>query len=159
MTFLFDVDEEADDSRFSGTIPQALLLLNGRLTNAGSSAIPGAALPTVLAMPGDDKDKIEALYLRALARLPTQPEIERWIAFVNAPNDLAAPPTAPSPDKKGDKPDKKGEKKAPKKGGGGPGGAERALDRLTPKGATPKQQAYEDLFWALINSSEFYFNH
>lgn len=24
---------------------------------------------------------------------------------------------------------------------------------------TAKQQAYEDLFWALLNSSEFAFNH
>jgi hypothetical protein len=24
---------------------------------------------------------------------------------------------------------------------------------------TPKQQAYEDMFWALLNSSEFLFNH
>jgi hypothetical protein len=35
----------------------------------------------------------------------------------------------------------------------------RAQRRLGSFASTPKEQAYEDLFWALLNSSEFIFNH
>jgi hypothetical protein len=154
MSFLFDVDEDADDSRFSGTIQQALMLLNGRLTNGGASAVPGAALAEILAADGGDKEKIEALYLRTLSRFPTSAELDRSIAYVNAPNDLAVDSSAPPP--AGKQPGTLGPKG---KKGKGRGAADNALGRLSPKKATPKQQAYEDLFWALLNSSEFYFNH
>ena len=36
---------------------------------------------------------------------------------------------------------------------------ERAARKLDPSEATAKQQAYEDVFWALLNSSEFIFQH
>ncbi len=32
-------------------------------------------------------------------------------------------------------------------------------ERFVPKRETPRQQAFEDMLWALLNSSEFYFNH
>ena len=35
----------------------------------------------------------------------------------------------------------------------------RAGGRMAGVAKTPKEQAYEDLFWALLNSSEFLFNH
>jgi hypothetical protein len=153
MTFLFDVDEDADDSRFEGTIQQALMLLNGRLTNGGASAIVGAALADILAAPGDDKDKIETLYLRTLSRRPSASELDRFVAYVNAPNDLVRDANAPPDAAKGTN------QVGPKGKNRGAGKADSALGRLAPKRATPKQQAYEDLFWALLNSSEFYFNH
>jgi len=33
------------------------------------------------------------------------------------------------------------------------------LERRVAPGLTAQGQAYEDLFWALLNSSEFYFRH
>jgi hypothetical protein len=39
------------------------------------------------------------------------------------------------------------------------GALDRAARRLDPADPTAKQQAYEDLFWALLNSSEFMFQH
>ena len=38
-------------------------------------------------------------------------------------------------------------------------GMDASARRLNPDDPTPAQQAYEDLFWALLNSSEFIFQH
>jgi len=163
FSFLFDVDEEFEQKEFEGTIPQALMLLNGGLTNRGVSPIPGTALSDVLAMPGGDEAKIESLYLRTLSRKPTSSEVSRWVEFVNAPRDVvveqgaAPPPLNPRQQRLIARPQQG------KKGGQG-GGADAfnrlgAGPRLRASGANPRQQAYEDLFWALLNSSEFMFNH
>lgn len=105
--FLFDVDETDDTPDYSGTVSQALALLNGSLTAQGAKALPASALAGVLAMSGDDGAKIDALSLRVLSRPPTDAEREKWTAYV-------------------------------KKGG---------------------KKAYEDVLWAMLNSSEFVFNH
>jgi hypothetical protein len=164
FSFLFDVDEEFEQKEFEGTIPQALMLLNGGLTNKGVSPIPGTALSDVLAMPGGDEAKIESLYLRTLSREPTAAELSRWLEFVNAPRDVvvdqggaAPPPLTPRQRQQMMRPQQG------KKGGqgGGPDAFNRlgAGPRMRATGANPRQQAYEDLFWALLNSSEFMFNH
>jgi hypothetical protein len=149
MSFLFEVDEQAADTAYQGTIPQALMLLNGRLVNNGATAIPGDALAAILAEGGSDAATIEALYLRTLSRRPTADELAHWVGYVNAARDVVADdgPSAPVP-----------------KGGARKAGAlgERKLaraERLFPRRETPKQQAFEDVLWALLNSSEFYFNH
>jgi hypothetical protein len=122
VTFLFDVDEEADPTIEEVTVPQALLLLNGPLANAGASALPGTALSDLLAMPVSDEAKLEELYLRTLSRRPTRAELTRLVAFLRAPRAVVE----------------------------------------TRKGATPPSplvQAYEDVFWAILNSSEFQMRH
>jgi hypothetical protein len=143
VTFLFDVDEELDPDEFAGTIPQALMLINGTLINYGVSARPGSALAEVLAMPVGDEQKIEALYVRALSRRPTAAELKRWTAFVSAPRERVldvAPSPAPSTAKGNDP-------------------LARIAARMKPYPAGPREQAYEDMFWALLNSSEFMFRH
>jgi len=154
FTFLFDVDEEQEQKEFEGTIPQALLLLNGSLVNRAATPIPGTALAQALALPGSDAEKIESLYLRVLSRKPTPAEVKRWTAFVNAPRDviMSEPAGAAGP----------WERLRPLAGQGArrrPPGDPLALmaRRLAPVPATPKSQAYEDLLWALLNSSEFAF--
>ena len=136
--FAFDVDEEGDHEDFDGTIPQALLLLNGPLVGYGSSALAGAALADVLGKQGGDAAKIEALYLRTLSRKPTAEEITRWVRFLDeatsAPEESAAPKGAPGP----------------------LGKIGRKLGSVA---KTPRDRAYEDLFWALLDSSEFAFQH
>jgi hypothetical protein len=145
VTFLFDVDEEpAGDDQFNGTIPQALFLLNGLLVGGGSSAIPGAALREVLAMPGGDDVKIRSLYLRTLSREPSAEETARWVAFVSAPQ-----PPEPDADAAGAKPKAAGKKAADPL---------RRIEKMR-SAEDPRGQAYEDLFWALLNSSEFVLNH
>lgn len=130
--FLFDVDEEDDTPDYAGNVSQALALLNGALVAQGSRALPASALAEAASGDGTDAQKIERIVLRVLGRKPTPAELERWTAYV------AAPP-APSA--------------TAKKPLGGP------FDRLANKKSDPKLAAYEDLFWAMLNSSEFVFNH
>lgn len=135
--FAFDVDEGGESDDFEGTIPQALLLLNGPLVGLGASALSGTTLADVLAMPGGDAAKIEALYLRTLSRRPSAEETARWVRFLD--EAAAAPDDSPA-----------------RAFGQGP------LARLRKRASvaqTPRDRAYEDLFWALLGSSELAFQH
>jgi hypothetical protein len=151
--FLFEVDEDAAaDSNYEGTIPQALFLLNGALGAAGASAaIPGNALAQTLAASGGDAQKIESLYLRTLSRRPTTAETERWIRFLGEPREaVRTDPPPPADAGRG-----KGRGRLPGRVDLPP-----ALSRrLHARPGTAREQAYEDLLWALLNSSEFFFNH
>jgi Protein of unknown function (DUF1553)/Protein of unknown function (DUF1549) len=144
FTFLFDVDEESDDPDYDGSIPQALFFLNGAPVNNSARVAPGSALAEVLAMEGGDDAKIRSLYLRTLSREPDAGEVAA------AQEVLATPAVDPPEDPAADaKPKGKGKGKGKgKRGGGGKGGEDQA-----------KKRAYEDLLWALINSSEFALNH
>ncbi len=146
FAFLFDVDEEIDRAAFEGTITQALTLLNGSLIGSGSRTLPGGALTAIVDGPGSDAEKIEAMYLRTVSRKPTPEEVGYWTRFVSevsagtwTPPALASRPPAARPP-----------------------GAD-PLRRLETKGAARKSsgraEAFEDIFWALLNSSEFVFNH
>lgn len=154
--FLFDVDEEFEQKDFEGTIPQALMLLNGGLVNSSVRPIPGTALADVRGMQGSDEDKIESLYLRTLSRQPTQVELKRWVAYVNSPRETVRDPNLLPVPRRVAMPAKGGKKSAPNTGFNP---LARAANQLQRAESTPKDQAYEDLFWALLNSSEFLFNH
>ena len=152
--FLFDVDEEADAGDYEGTIAQGLALLNGGVVAAGASVLPGSALADVLGAPGDDESKLEAVYLRTLGRLPAQDEVERWTGFLAAAQAAAdAPPAAPSP-------------AIASPGTSSGAGKKRAPDplarvekRAAAGAPSARVRAWEDLLWALHNSSEFVLNH
>jgi hypothetical protein len=163
--FTFDVDEDDEDDTFQGTIAQALLLLDGALVAGGTSAVPGTALAELRAKKLVVKETIEALYLRTLARRPDAEELARWTAFVaegrRAPGEDAAPAKreAESGAKgtKGEKGQAKGG--GAKKKGRGPDPLDRLRNRLERDPAGPEARALEDVFWALVVSSEFFFNH
>jgi hypothetical protein len=154
FVFLFDVDEESEQVEFEGTIPQALFLLNGQMINAGASGVPGAALSEVLALQGTDDSKIESLYLRTLSRPPTGDESRFWASFVTESREVARSVKAPTPLKVADGPSE-GRPRKP----AGPDPLARLNRRLTQPTQTVRMQAYEDFLWALLNSSEFNFNH
>jgi hypothetical protein len=151
MAFVFDVDEQPDEATYQGTIPQALMLLNGRLVNGGASVIGGDALAGILAEHAGDAAAIEALYVRTLARRPSPDELQHWLEFVKAPREAVAwQAPAPPPPRRGNNPAKAafvGERRLAR------------TERMVPRHETPRQQAFEDVLWALLNSSEFYFNH
>jgi hypothetical protein len=138
--FLFDVDETDDVPDYSGTVTQALSLLNGQLVGQGARALPGSAVDDVLAKPGDDASKIDALVLRVLSRMPTDAERTKWVNYVQIAGKT---PRATIP--------------PPKRGGVGVGPLGRLGNRVPPVDA--RRAAYEDVVWALLNASEFVFNH
>jgi hypothetical protein len=104
----------ADDSEptlFSGTIPQALMMMNGELVQKAISADKGSYLNSVLAdsRMRNENARIQHLFVASLGRLPNKKEIGAFAGWVKAtPNKLAA---------------------------------------------------YQDLYWALLNSNEFIVNH
>ncbi len=148
ISFLFDVDEESDAPDHDGSIPQALFLLNGGFVNGSARAIPGSALTEVLALAGDDDEKIKSLYLRTLSRAPDAGEL------ATAREVLATPAIEDEEATADPKLDAKGTGKGKKVKGRG-----RGVTAVKARAAQGKKAAYEDLFWALLNSSEFALNH
>jgi hypothetical protein len=144
--FLFDVDEESDGGDYEGTIAQALALLNGSVVATGASVLPGSALADVMAQPGDDASKIEALALRVLSRLPEPDEVAAWTKIVA--DARASPAAAPPPQRRG--------KKDPK---AQPPDPLRNLEYRAAQQGGARVRAFEDVLWAMLNSSEFVLNH
>lgn len=150
--FVFDVDEEFDKPAYEGTITQALVMLNGRVTAAGSSAIPGTTLVAMMKNGATDEQIIDDLYLRTLSRKPTNEELGKAVQYIADAKIKPPPPrvTIPPPAIIGRKGDSKPDTSKR------PDPAQRALDARPMDARTA---AIEDLFWALLNSSEFFFNH
>ena len=75
--FILDYATEENDeaSTFDGTIPQALLVMNGELVSAAISSAPGTLLHDVVKDRGSENDKIRRLSLAALSRYPTPKEL------------------------------------------------------------------------------------
>jgi hypothetical protein len=111
FTLAFGTDDNEETTTFNGTIPQALMMMNGDLVEKAISVEPGSFLYRVA---GDTKmnnaAKINRMYLAALARRPTAQEI-------SLANDLLRL-------RKGD-----------------------------------PTAALQDVWWAVLNSNEFIFNH
>ena len=105
----FGTDENDESTTFNGTIPQALMMMNGELVQNAISPNKGSYLNTVLADKGNEQAKLRELYMSALSRQPTGKEIA-------------------------------------------------AAKTLIKRAKTPIE-GYQDLFWALLNSNEFIFNH
>ncbi|MFV8751018.1 DUF1549 domain-containing protein [Nannocystaceae bacterium ST9] len=81
--FVFGDDEMAGGDAFTGNVPQALLLLNGALTNQAVVAREGSTLAEILAL-RDREARIEALWRSAYARDPTLDE-RAWAHGVLGP--------------------------------------------------------------------------
>jgi hypothetical protein len=105
----FGTDENDESTTFNGTIPQALMMMNGPLIENAVSAKKGSFLYRVLSAKGSDAKKIRQLYLSTLSRRPSRREL-------NVANKLI-------------------------------------------RAHQYKLAGYQDLFWALLNSNEFMFNH
>jgi hypothetical protein len=154
--FLFDVDEATDESDYEGTIAQALALLNGSVVATGASVLPGSALAEILGADGDDASKVQALYLRALSRMPAPAEVTRWTQFLA---DASSAPEAPAPTPAPPPPERPRREKGPKRGKAQQPDPLRNLEGRAGDARTPRVRAYEDLLWTLLNSSEFVLNH
>ena len=104
-----DTGEDEFDGR-GGTIPQRLLLMNGKLVRERIQASPLNATTRIAWIAPNDPKAVEVAYLAVLSRRPTPNEAAHFERFLADPS----------------------------------------LDR---------PQRLEDLFWALINSTEFSWNH
>ena len=143
FALVLDVDEDAGTHRFEGSIAHALLLSNGVVTRVGASAVEGGALEKLLHGPGTDDQKIDELYLRTLSRRATDEERARAKQLLAAAGPgKGEAPAAPA------------------------GGAANKADplakiakRLRSTAKLAREQAYEDLFWALLNASEMALQH
>ncbi|WP_437229113.1 DUF1549 domain-containing protein [Planctomicrobium sp. SH661] len=108
---IFGGNEDDEPTLFSGSIPQALLMMNGPLVQKAISAEKGSYVHAVLSDPRhrNDASRMEALFVASLGRSPTRSEISQLQKMMKAQRDP-----------------------------------------LT---------AYQDLYWALLNSNEFIVNH
>jgi len=71
----FGTDENDEASTFNGTIPQALLMMNGQLIEKATSGESGSFLHKVLDSESTDIQKIQRLYLASLSRHPHGKEL------------------------------------------------------------------------------------
>ena len=71
----FGTDEGDDATTFNGSIPQVLMLFNGDLIKTATRLDRGGFLDKVANGPLRNREKINALYLAALARQPTAREL------------------------------------------------------------------------------------
>lgn len=108
---IFGGNENDEPTLFSGSIPQALLMMNGGLVQQAVSSEKGSYVHTVLTNPKyrNDAARIEALYFASLGRSPSRSETSQLVKLMKAERDPL--------------------------------------------------RAYQDLYWALLNSNEFIVNH
>jgi len=104
----FGDEDAADRGLFAGTIPQALMIMNGALPN-GEIGRANNTLDKILKQTAAPEQRLERIFLSVLCRLPTPRERSNYLPYVGA--------------------------------------------------AGGKKEPYEDVFWVLLNSSEFLFNH
>lgn len=104
----FGDEELADRGTFQGTIPQALMIMNGSVPN-GEIGRTHNKLDRILKQGAAPEERLDRIFLTVLCRLPSAREQATYLPYVQA------------------------------------GGA--------------KKEPYEDVYWVLLNSSEFLFNH
>jgi hypothetical protein len=76
FNILFDADPSAAPDDVLGTIPQALFLMNNPQVNRAIRAEQGTVLGEILASTPNNREALQILYMRVLARRPTSKEVE-----------------------------------------------------------------------------------
>jgi hypothetical protein len=80
--FTFGDDEQADVLEFDGTIPQALVMLNGDLLARRMQA-PNGRLDLILRTRSNAGERLELIFLSALSRRPTPKEAARYTSYIS----------------------------------------------------------------------------
>jgi hypothetical protein len=76
-------DQGARPTEVHTSIPQALLLLNGKVTSSATNLDKSETLAALADSPFmDTKQRIETLFLATLSRTPRQREMDRFVTFV-----------------------------------------------------------------------------
>ena len=71
----FETEENDETTTFDGTLQQALMIMNGQLTQAAVNAEPGTQMHRVITGRGTEAEKIRTLFAAALSRYPTSREL------------------------------------------------------------------------------------
>ena len=131
--FMNEYGDMGDDELLQqvGTIPQALLRMNGRFSSELSKAELLTAAGQIIAFSPDDESIVENSYLACLARRPSDEERTCFLDLLQAASK------ANTATEKLD--------------------AAAADSRTSPK--PTREQIVQDLFWILFNSPEFSWNH
>ena len=80
----FDTDENDEATTFNGTIPQALMMMNGQLIQRAVSIESGSYLSRLLRQPIGEGEKIRKLYLATLSRQPERRELSAALKLIRA---------------------------------------------------------------------------
>ena len=83
--FAFDPSTRADE--VEGSIPQALMLMNNPAINQRIRATGNTVLSRILSTYSTDDEALRAVYLKALARRPTDRELERCRTHIRQVNN------------------------------------------------------------------------
>lgn len=137
-------DDEGNELSFNGTVVQALLMMNGRELNdeigVGKRANANHVVAEVVRKHRGDARRIyNELFLMTLSRHPSDAELKKLDDVRNGTKITLGSPGAT----------------APKTGGKPPKGSGAVF--VPPSGNDPA--FFQDVFWALLNTSEFMLNH
>ncbi|MCS5610401.1 MAG: DUF1549 and DUF1553 domain-containing protein [Candidatus Poribacteria bacterium] len=81
--YLLDNGEMEEIEAFNGTIPQALMMINGPLVNdSGDHRQRGSFINYILKTYRTTKDRVERIYLMVLSRKPTTKEVTHFERYV-----------------------------------------------------------------------------
>lgn len=87
FVFAFANDEAEESSMFQGTIPQALMMMNGELMEKATGGKPGSFIGKLrekaMTQRSPPAYMVNQMYLAALNRLPSKKEMSHAAAFVN----------------------------------------------------------------------------
>lgn len=131
--FLNEYGDMGDDELLQqvGTIPQALLRMNGRFSSELSKAELLTAAGQILDFSPNDEAVVENSYLTCLARRPSDKEKDYFVAMLDKTYEAAAKKREASP----------------------------GTPEMDPKPDRSRAEVVQDIFWMLFNSPEFSWNH
>ncbi|HEY1859168.1 MAG TPA: DUF1549 domain-containing protein [Gemmataceae bacterium] len=127
-----DSGDDEFDGRV-GTIPQRLLMMNDNLIEERIKDSPFNASTRIGMMAPDDAHAVEVAYLAVLTRRPTPEEAAHFERFLADPNVTRG--------------------QASSKEQGGP------FKKLPADQVLTRGERLEDIYWSLLNSTEFSWNH
>lgn len=131
--FLKEYGDAADDELLqqSGTIPQALLRMNGKFTRGFTETGAFSAAGQIMRYSGDNQSVVQNCFLACLTRMPNDEERDFFVPQLQAAEQL----------------DVKTEQNA-----------EDDVDKADDEGRRSRNQVVRDLYWVLFNSPDFSWN-